>query len=86
MAQNTPKDLAALFKNRNAMEQLAGSGDAQTLASLLAKGHDQAELQKMAQSAMSGDTSALQSLIRSITESPEGSELLHRLSQSLSDH
>lgn len=86
MAQNIPKDLTSLFGNRKTMEQLAGSGDAQALASMLAKNHDQTELQKMAQSAMGGDTAALQSLVRSITESPEGSELLRRLSQNFGNY
>ena len=82
MSQHQHSDLAKLLGDRKAIEQVAQSSDAQALASMLTRGHDQAELQKMAQSAMSGDTSAIQSLIRSITESSEGSELLRRLSES----
>ena len=79
MATNNKSDLAAILNNRKAIEQIAGSSDAQALASILTKGHDQAELEKMTQSALSGDTSAIQSLFRSITENPEGAELLRRL-------
>lgn len=86
MAQNNPKDLTALLGNRKALEQVAKSADAQALASLLAKDRDQTELQKMAQSAMGGDTSALQSLVHSITASPEGAELLRRLSESFGNN
>lgn len=83
MAQNNRNDLAALLGNRKTLEQVAASPDAQALASMLSKGHDQAELEQMAQSAMSGDTSAIQSLLRSITESAEGTELLRRLNDTI---
>ena len=81
MVQNDRNDLAKLIGNKKVIEQVARSSDAQELASLLARGHDSADLQKMAQRAMSGDTSAIQSLMKSITESSEGSELLRRLSE-----
>lgn len=79
MAQNHKPDLASLLNNRKTMEQMLESSDAQALASMLTKHHDQGELEKMAQQAMGGDTAAIQSLVRSITESPEGAELLQRL-------
>lgn len=85
MPQNSKPDLSALLGNRKTIEQLAGSADAQNLASLLTRNHDAKELETMAKTAMSGDTSAIQSLFRSITESPEGSELLRRLSNSFGD-
>lgn len=85
MPQNSKPDLSALLGNRKTIEQLAGSTDAQNLASLLTKNHDAKELENMAKTAMSGDTSAIQSLFRSITESPEGVELLRRLSNSFGD-
>ena len=81
MSQNTPNDLKALLGNRKAMEQVARSSDAQALASMLAKGHNEEQLQKMAQSAMGGDVTALRSLVDSITASPEGTELLRRISE-----
>ena len=85
MTQNNKPDLSALFGNRKNIEQLAGSADAQNLASLLTKNHNPQDLQNMAHSAMSGDISAIQSLFRSITDSPEGAELLRRLSSTFGD-
>ena len=79
MAHNHNPDVTSLLSNRKAMEQMAGSADAQALASMLTKNHNQGELEKMAQRAMSGDTAAIQSLIQSITSNPEGAELLQRL-------
>ena len=83
MAQNNTPDLSALLRNRKAIEQLTGSSDAQNLASMLTKTHNPKDLEQMARSAMSGDTSAIQSLFRSITDSPEGAELLRRIGNSL---
>jgi len=84
MAQNNTPDLSALLGNRKAIEQLTGSSDAQNLASMLTKTHNPKDLEQMARSAMSGDTSAIQSLFRSITDNPEGAELLRRIGNSLS--
>jgi len=83
MAQNNTPDLSALLGNRKAIEQLTGSSDAQNLASMLTKTHNPKDLEQMARSAMSGDTSAIQSLFRSITDNPEGAELLRRIGNSL---
>lgn len=83
MAQNNTPDLSALLGNRKALEQLTGSSDAQNLASMLTKTHNPKDLEQMARSAMSGDTSAIQSLFRSITDNPEGAELLRRIGNSL---
>lgn len=82
MGQNNLGDLSKMLGNRKAMEQVARSADAQALGELLTRGHNSDELEKMAQGALSGDPSAIQSLIRSITESSEGTELLRRLSES----
>lgn len=82
MTQNSKPDLSALLGNRKTIEQLTGSADAQNLASLITKKHDPQDLQNMARNAMSGDTAAIQALFRSITDSPEGAELLQRLSNS----
>ena len=86
MAPNDRNDLSKLIGNKKAIEQLTRSSDAQTLASLLSQGHDPADLQRMAQSAMSGDVSAIQSLMKSITESGEGAELLRRLSENFAEN
>ena len=83
MPQNSKPDLSALLGNRKAIEQLTGSSDAQNLASMLTKTHNPKDLEQMARSAMSGDTSAIQSLFRSITDNPEGAELLRRIGNSL---
>ena len=83
MAQNNTPDLSALLGNRKAIEQLTGSSDAQNLASMLTKTHNPKDLEQMVRSAMSGDTSAIQSLFRSITDNPEGAELLRRIGNSL---
>ncbi|MBR2132181.1 MAG: hypothetical protein IJ955_06535 [Oscillospiraceae bacterium] len=84
MTQSNRPDLQKILNNRKTMEHLAQSPDAQALKSMLTKGHNATELEKMAHSAMNGDSSALQSLVRSITDSPGGTELLRRLSESLS--
>ena len=83
MAQNNTPDLAAMLSNRQALEQIAASADAQALAAMLSKGHDSQSLEQMAKSAMSGDTAAIRSLFQSITENPQSAELLRRLSSSL---
>ena len=81
MAQNERNDMSKLLNNPGALANLAKSADAQALASMLTQGHDQAQLEQMAQSAMSGDMQSLKTLMKSITDSPEGAELLRRLSE-----
>lgn len=82
MAQNNTPDLAAMLSNRQALEQIAASADAQALASMLSKGHDSQSLEQMAKNAMSGDTAAIRSLFQSIKDNPQSAELLRRLSSS----
>ena len=82
MAQNERNDLSKLLGNKEAISQLAESPDAQALASLLTQGHDREQLEQMAQSAVGGDMKSLKDLMRTITDSPEGMELLRRLSES----
>ncbi len=82
MAQNEQKDLGKLLGDPRTLAQLAQSQDAQALASLLSQGHDRAQLEQMAQNAMSGDMQSLKTLVQSITNSPEGTQLLRRLSDS----
>jgi len=79
MVQRNKPDLAAFLQNRKSLEQITGSSDAQALASIIKKDHNQTELENMAKQAMGGDTAAIQSLVQSITASPEGTELLRRL-------
>ncbi len=82
MAQNERNDFGQLLRDPQTLAQLAHSPDAQALASLLSQGHERAQLEQMAQSAMGGDTQSLQTLLRSITNSPEGAQLLQRLHDS----
>ena len=81
MAQNDRNDMSKLLSDPGALANLAKSKDAQALASMLTQGHDKAQLEQMAQSAMSGDMQSLKTLMKSITDSPEGAELLRRLSE-----
>ncbi len=82
MAQNERNDFSQLLRDPKTLAQLAQSPDAQALASLLSQGHERGQLEQMAQNAMGGDTQSLQTLLRSITNSPEGSQLLQRLHDS----
>ena len=82
MDQKERNDLGKMLGNKQVLSQLAGSPDAQALAAMLTQGRDRAQLEQMAQSAVSGDTQSLKSLMQTITENPEGMELLRRLSES----
>ena len=86
MAQNEQNELTKMRGNKQAISQLAASPDAQALAALLTQGHDRAQLENMAQSAVSGDTQSLKALMQTITNSPEGMDLLRRLSESFHKH
>lgn len=81
-SKNTP-ELQQLLGNKAAMEQLAKSREAQTLAGILTQGRDPADLQKIARDAAKGNTQQLSELLRSITSSPGGAQLLQQLSRSL---
>ena len=82
MAQNDQNDFRNMLGNKQMISQLAQSPDAQALASLLSQGRDQSELERMAQNAVKGDTESLKTLMNSITNSPEGMDLLRRLRDS----
>ena len=82
MAQNERKDLGKLLSDPRTLAQLAQSPDAQALASMLSQGRDKAQLEQMAQNAMGGDMQSLKALMQSITNSPEGTQLLQRLHDS----
>lgn len=83
MKQSNQPNLQQLLNNRKVLQQVAQSPDAQALAGLLTRGQDQSSLQKIAEDAARGDTSQLSQLVRSIASSPDGAELLRRLSQSI---
>ena len=82
MKPNNQSALQQSLGDKKLMEQIANSPDAKALANLLAKGKDQASLQKIAQDAAKGDTAQLKQFIQSITSAPGGAELLQRLSNS----
>lgn len=80
--KNTP-DLQQLLSNKAALEQLTKSREAQALAGILTQGRDPADLQRIARDAANGNTQQLSELLRSITSSPGGTQLLQQLSRSL---
>ena len=80
--KNTP-ELQQLLGNRSAMEHLANSREAQALAGILTQGRDPTQLQQIARDAAKGNTQQLSELLRSITASPGGAQLLEQLSRSL---
>ena len=83
MKQNNQSNLQQLLGSKKALQQVAQSPDARALASMLTQGQDQASLQKMAEDAAKGNTAQLSQLVQSIASSPDGAELLRRLSQSI---
>lgn len=82
MEKNTP-ELQRLLRDRDAVAQLAGSSEARALAGLLTQGRDPAQLQQIAREAASGNTQQLGELLRSVTSSPGGAQLLEQLSRTL---
>lgn len=80
MTKNT---LQQLLGDKAAVEQLSRSQEAQALAGLLTQDRDPADLQRIAHDAANGNTQQLSELLRSITSSPGGTQLLERLSRSL---
>ena len=81
-SKNTP-ELQQLLNNKAALEQLAKSREAQVLAGILSQGRNPADLQQIARDAANGNTQQLSELLRSITNSPGGAQLLQQLSRSL---
>ena len=79
MKRNNQGDAQQMLGDKKVLEQVAKSPDAQALAGMLAQGHSQADLKKIAENAAKGDTAQLSQLIKSIASSPDGAELLRRL-------
>ena len=82
MKQNDRSGVQQALSDKKLLEQVAKSPDAQALAGMLTQGRDQAALKKIAEDAARGDTAQLSQLIRSISSSPDGAELLRRLGNS----
>lgn len=83
MKQNDPSKLQQLLNDKKAIAALAQSPDAQALARMLSRSGDPAALQKAAQDAARGDPEQLRRMVRSITDSPEGAQLLQRLDKTM---
>ena len=82
MKQKNQSEVQQALGDKKMLERVAKSQDAKALAGMLSQGHSQADLKKIAESAAKGDTAQLSQLIRSITSSPDGAELLRRLGNS----
>lgn len=86
MRQNNPQDLQKLLGNRKAMENLSQSPEAKALINILSRGRSEASLQQIAQNAAKGNTAQLSELIRTITSTPDGAQLLQRLSRTIEEN
>lgn len=69
---------AGLMKNKEAIAQLAKSGDAQRLVELLKQGGG---VQGAAEAAAKGDASQLMGMVQHIMSTQEGSALVERISR-----
>ena len=67
---------ADLVKNKEALNRLARSGDAQRLMELLRQGGG---IQGAAEAAVKGDTSQLVGMMQRLMNTPEGGELVERI-------
>lgn len=83
MKQNESSKLQQLLNDKKAIAALAKSPDAKALAKMLSQSRDASSLQQAAQNAARGDTEQLRQVIRSITETPGGAELLQRLDKTM---
>ena len=71
---------ANLLKNKQAMENLMKSGEAQRLMELLNKNAGSG-LKDAAQSAMKGDTSQLMNLVQGLMKDPQSAKLVEELNK-----
>ena len=91
MNQSTGPDLdamlkspqaAALLKNKDAVQQMAQSQEAQALLQML-DAKSSHGLQEAAQRAEHGDPKALFSLMQQVMKSPEGAKLIERINKTI---
>ena len=75
---------ASLLKNKQAMENLMKSGEAQRLMELLNKNAGSG-LKDAAQSAMNGDASQLMGLVQGLMKDPQSAKLVEELNKKI-DH
>ena len=78
-----PHAMEKLLGNRQALEQLSRSSEAKALMNLISKVHNESSLQQIAQNAAKGNTSQLAEVIRTITNTPDGAQLLQKLSKQM---
>lgn len=71
---------AGLLKNRQAIESLLKSGEAQRLMELLNQNAG-GELKGAAQSAMKGDSSQLMNLVEGLMKNPQSAKLVEELNK-----
>lgn len=83
MKPTDPQAMQRLLGNRQALEQLSRSSEAKALMDLISKGHNESSLQEIAQNAAKGDTAQLAAVIRTITSTPGGAQLLQKLSKQM---
>lgn len=83
MDQNRNRDLQQMLANKDLLRQIAQSPEAKALAAMLSSGQDSGQLQNVAAQAASGNTQQLAALVKEITSTPQGSELLRKLGTSL---
>ena len=73
-------EAAALLKNPSALKTLLGSPEAKQLLTLLNAQHNTG-LKAAAQQAKAGDTAALMAMVNGLMNTPEGGELVERISR-----
>lgn len=71
---------AGLLKNKQAIESLMKSGEAQRLVELLNQNAG-GELKDAAQSAMKGDSAQLMSLVEGLMKNPQSAKLVEELNK-----
>ena len=78
---NSPQ-AAGLLKNKQAMESLLKSGEAQRLMELLNQNAGSG-LKDAAQSAMKGDASQLMNLVQGLMKNPKSAQLVEELNKKI---
>ena len=80
----TTARLAEQLKNNPAMlKSLMQSRDGQMLMQMLTQGDQGASLQRAAQSAVKGNTSEMEAMVKRIMQSPEGAALVERINKAV---
>lgn len=83
MEQSMDQMLKQLKQNPASLQALMNSRDGQALMKMLTQGDRGAGLQHAVNAAMRGDTSAMAALVNRVTQTPDGAELVERISKSV---